>query len=152
MLHRNLPLKAAAFALAIFLWFWVLLNQERPTVGTPAKPPITAPAAGEEMSARTVPVVVRTSGQPPTDVKIMSVQVEPPFVTVVGPAARLQQITQVQTMPLPLGQVQGDLTRKLPLVAPQNVSLLSGSSVALTIRTQRTSTADPGAQPAPDAR
>jgi YbbR domain-containing protein len=32
MLHRNLPLKAAAFALAVFLWFWVLTNQRNPMV------------------------------------------------------------------------------------------------------------------------
>jgi YbbR domain-containing protein len=30
MLHRNLPLKAAAVFLAIFLWFWVMLNEENP--------------------------------------------------------------------------------------------------------------------------
>jgi YbbR domain-containing protein len=32
MLHRNLSLKAAAFALAVFLWFWVLTNQRNPMV------------------------------------------------------------------------------------------------------------------------
>lgn len=32
MLHRNLSLKAAAFALAVFLWFWVLTNQRNPVV------------------------------------------------------------------------------------------------------------------------
>jgi YbbR domain-containing protein len=30
MLHRNLPLKAASLLLAIFVWFWVLLNVKNP--------------------------------------------------------------------------------------------------------------------------
>ncbi len=30
MLHRNLPLKAASVLLAIFLWFWVIVNERNP--------------------------------------------------------------------------------------------------------------------------
>jgi len=32
MLHRNLPLKAASLILGIFLWFWVMLNEENPII------------------------------------------------------------------------------------------------------------------------
>jgi len=152
MLHRNLPLKAAAFALAIFLWFWVLLNEQRPIVGTPTKAPITGRPAREEMSARTLPVVVRTRGQLPTDVTIVSVQVEPPMVTVVGPPAPLQGLTQVETRPLTLSQVRGDLTKELPLVAPPKLSLLSDSSVTVKVKVVKASALTPGEPEHPPAR
>jgi len=42
MLHRNLPLKAAALLLAIFLWFWVLLNEHNPIVEVPVEVAVTA--------------------------------------------------------------------------------------------------------------
>jgi YbbR domain-containing protein len=42
MLHRNLPLKAAALALALFLWFWVLFTQRTLIVETTVRAPVTA--------------------------------------------------------------------------------------------------------------
>jgi len=42
MLHRNLPLKAAAVLLAIFLWFWVMLNEENPILEVPVHRPVVA--------------------------------------------------------------------------------------------------------------
>src|SRR4030042_1335772 len=42
MLHRNLPLKAAAVLLAIFLWFWVMLNEENPILEVPVHKPVVA--------------------------------------------------------------------------------------------------------------
>lgn len=40
MLHRNLPLKAFSFLLAVFLWVWVLLNEKNPIVENVVKVPI----------------------------------------------------------------------------------------------------------------
>lgn len=42
MLYRNLPLKAAAVFLAIFLWFWVMLNEENPILEVPVHKPVVA--------------------------------------------------------------------------------------------------------------
>ena len=42
MLLRNLPLKAAAVLLAIFLWFWVMLNEENPILEVPVHKPVVA--------------------------------------------------------------------------------------------------------------
>src|SRR4030042_3667077 len=42
MLYRNLPLKAAAVLLAIFLWFWVMLNEENPILEAPIHTPVVA--------------------------------------------------------------------------------------------------------------
>lgn len=44
MLHRNLALKGAALGLAIFLWFWVLLNERSPFVPVPVSTQIRADA------------------------------------------------------------------------------------------------------------
>ena len=44
MLHRNLALKGAALGLAIFLWFWVLLNERSPFVAVPVSTQIRADA------------------------------------------------------------------------------------------------------------
>ncbi len=40
MLHRNLPLKAASVLLAIFLWFWVIINERNPILDLPVSTPI----------------------------------------------------------------------------------------------------------------
>jgi YbbR domain-containing protein len=42
MLHRNLLLKVAALALAVFLWFWVLFTQRTLIVETTARAPVSA--------------------------------------------------------------------------------------------------------------
>lgn len=42
MLHRNLPLKAASLAVAVFLWFWVLFTQRTVIVETTTRGPIAA--------------------------------------------------------------------------------------------------------------
>jgi len=137
MLHRNLPLKAAAFALAIFLWFWVLLNEENRITGTAAKTAVTARSIGEVASPRTVPVVVRTRGELPDDLRIVSVQLEPPMATVMGAAARVQKVSQIETEPLALERVRGSFTAKLRLVVPAEISLVSDSSVMVRVKVER---------------
>ncbi len=42
MLHRNLPLKAASVLLAIFLWFWVIVNERNPIQARPVTTAILA--------------------------------------------------------------------------------------------------------------
>lgn len=93
------------------------------------------------VSSRTVPVVVQTSGALPADVKLTSVQVDPPMVTIVGPANRVHEVEQIDTEALVLTGVTGSFTRKLPLVVPQEVNLLSDRSVNVTVRVTSAPTA-----------
>ncbi len=85
------------------------------------------------VSSRTVPVVVQTSGTLPGELKLSSVEVEPAMVTIVGPANRVHEVGQINTEELVLTWVTGDFTRKLPLVVPQEVNLLSDRSVKVTV-------------------
>ncbi len=64
MLHRNLPLKSAALLLAIFLWFWVLLNEHNPIVEVPVEVAVTAEdvKAGLALRQPLPPIEVRLRG------------------------------------------------------------------------------------------
>ena len=53
MLHRNLPLKAASILLAIFLWFWVMLNEENPITQKTVELRVTPQGAQTGLAART---------------------------------------------------------------------------------------------------
>jgi YbbR domain-containing protein len=46
MLLRNLPVKAASVLLAIFLWFWVIVNERNPILEQPVTVPIVASDIG----------------------------------------------------------------------------------------------------------
>lgn len=116
MLPRNLGLKITAFVLALVLWGWVLVNQR--TVA----------------SARTVPVVVHTVGAPPAGVRITSVQVTPPVVTIAGPEEEVSDIRFVETADLPLDHLTTDTTQELPLVAVKGIRLLRNTEVRVTVR------------------
>jgi len=86
------------------------------------------------VSSRTVPVVVRTRGALPENVKLTSVQVEPAMVTIVGPANRVQDVGRIDTEELVLTGVTGNFTRRLLLVVPQEVNLLSDPSAKVTVK------------------
>lgn len=116
MLHRNLGLKLVAFALAVALWGWVLVNQS------------------SLASARTVPVVPDTVGSPPAGVRITSVQVTPPVVTIAGPEEEVSGLRSVTTAELPLDGLTTDTTQQLPLVVPKGIRLLRDTEVKVTIR------------------
>jgi len=122
MLHRNLGLKLVAFALAVALWGWVLVNQR--TVA----------------SARTVPVVVRTAGALPAGVTIRSVQVIPPVVTIAGAEDEVSDIRTVETANFPLDRLTTDTTQELPLVAPKGIRLLRDTEVKVTVRVEQAAT------------
>jgi len=86
------------------------------------------------VSSRTVPVVVRTRGALPENVKLTSVQVEPAMVTIVGPANRVQDVGRIDTEELVLTGVTGNFTRRLALVVPEEVNLLSDPSAMVTVK------------------
>ncbi len=117
MLPRNLGLKITAFVLALVLWGWVLVNQRT--------------------SARTVPVVVHTVGAPPAGVRISSVQVTPPVVTIAGPEDEVSDVRFVETADLPLDRLTTDTTEELPLEAPKGIRLLRSTEVKVTVRVEQ---------------
>lgn len=116
MLLRNLGLKATAFVLALALWGWVVMNQQNTS------------------SARTVPVVVRTTGSLPENVRITSIDVTPPVVTIAGPEDTVSDIGSVTTVDLPLDRLTTDTVERLPLVIPKETRLLRDTEVKVTVR------------------
>jgi len=116
MLHRNWSLKAIAFLLALALWGWVLVNQRTAA------------------SARTVPVVVRTSGALPAGLRIVAVETEPAVVTIAGPEQTVSAIQGVDTADLPLGRLTIDTVERLRLVLPKDTRLLRETEVKVTVR------------------
>ena len=119
MLPRNLGLKLTAFVLAVVLWGWVLVNQR--TIA----------------SARTVPVVVHTVGAPPAGVKVSSVQVTPPVVTIAGAEEDVSDVKAVETADLSLDRVTTDTTQELALVTPKGIRLLRDTEVRVTVRVEK---------------
>ena len=73
MLHRNLPLKAASALLAIFLWFWVTLNEENRIAQKTVDVPILALGVQAGLALRlgtqTVKVTLRGLEQDMSDLR-----------------------------------------------------------------------------------
>jgi YbbR domain-containing protein len=89
------------------------------------------------VSSRTVPVLVRTGGALPTNLRIASVRVEPPMVTVVGPATLTAQADYVATVDLSLTGARQSFTRKLALVVPEGLNVLGDPHVTVTVAVER---------------
>lgn len=85
------------------------------------------------IASRTVPVKVKGEGSLPVDLRLVSVKAEPSMVTIVGPAARVQRISHIETAPLPLTRVTRSFRQELMLEVPEGVSLLGERSVRVTI-------------------
>jgi YbbR domain-containing protein len=64
MLHRNLPVKAASLLLAVFLWFWVVLNEENPIIESSVEVPVAAEGIQKGFALQREPpkAVVRLRG------------------------------------------------------------------------------------------
>jgi YbbR domain-containing protein len=97
------------------------------------------------VSPRTVPVVVKTSGELPPGFEIAAVQVRPALATVLVPASRVHEVVLIETEELRLTGVRGSFVRTLALVLPDGVNLLTNSAVrvAVEVRKTETETADP---------
>ncbi len=87
-----------------------------------------------EVVARTLPVLVRTAGELPAGRQLASIQVVPPFVSVVGPEASVKDLSYVRTVELRLEELTGDTTRTLALVAPEGADLLMSGSVTVSVK------------------
>ncbi len=95
------------------------------------------------VAPRTVPVVVTTSGQLSPGLMVTSVQVEPSLVTILGPAARVQEVTRIETEPLPLTRVRGSFSRTLALLVPDGVTLMGDPGVKVMVKVEKEAPAPP---------
>ncbi len=118
MLRQNLGYKILALLVAVFLWFYVVSGQRRPL----------------ETQALTVPVVLRTRGEPARGYRIARASVQPALVTVAGDAKRLREITFVPTVALDLAGARADIRRRsLALALPQGLISASDSRVKASV-------------------
>jgi len=145
VLLRNLPLKLAAIAVAIFLWFWVTMAQR---ASQPAGVYATAPGVSM-VAARTVPVVLETEGSPPPGVRARGAQVEPPLVTVMGSGLRLAEVREIHTEPLDLARATASFSTELGLLVPRGVELPNKATVTVRVTLER---AEPTPAPGPAER
>jgi len=140
MLYRNLPLKIAALALAIFLWFWVTINvrgSRQPGNLRMAAPGITT------VAARSVPVVLATRGALPPGLKVVSVVVEPPIVTITGPALRVGKVSEVRTSDLDITGRRETFSAYVSLVVPEGVRVPNTTMVKVTVNLEQEAPAAP---------
>jgi YbbR domain-containing protein len=93
--------------------------------------------AEQEPTVRTLPVVVRSRGTLPDGFRIVSLQVEPPVVTLRGPGTKVRVMSQVQTDQLPLDTLVSQPTQELSLVVPSGVKLLGPRSVTITAKLEQ---------------
>lgn len=134
MLHRNLALKIAAVLLAVFLWFWVTMNERGACQIGQFEP--RAPAS-PRVAARTVAVVLQTEGALPPGVKLIGAQVEPPMVTVIGSVLSVSRVEEIRTARLDLRGASGSFTRAVPLVVPRGIQVPNTTAVKVTVTLER---------------
>ena len=100
----------------------------------PAKVWVEVPLT-RAVSARVVPVVVRTSGAAARGFKVTGASATPAVATVTG--QRLDDIAYVETTPLPLRGVTSDIRVKLPLIRPSQASSVVPDQVDVSISIER---------------
>jgi YbbR domain-containing protein len=100
----------------------------------------------QQRSARTVPVLLRTTGSLPQGLRIQSVELQPPMVTIVGSPQALEEVTGIATSPLDLKGLEGDVERTLSLVVPAGLNVVETREVAAKLRVVRAE-AEEKAQP-----
>lgn len=94
----------------------------------------------QRLNASDVSVQATIAGSPPKDYQLRSVSVDPTSVTLQGSVDQLSQLgSVVNTRPVDISQVTGDLTVQVPLDLPQNVQALNGNgnparTVTVTVR------------------
>lgn len=83
-----------------------------------------------------VPVNVRLSGKPSSDFEVKAIVTEPSEVQIEGTAARLAQVSEVETETVDISWVSADQSLVVPLKAPsaKGVSIVNLKSVRLSIQ------------------
>lgn len=80
-----------------------------------------------------VPVVLAFSGRLPHGVRVDSITLSPPQVTIRGPANVLAGINEVRTVLVNLAQVHGNIERTVTILAPPGALLLGGGSTRVSM-------------------
>jgi len=88
----------------------------------------------DQVSSKIVFVRPILTGEPSTNYVKEEMFINPRMVTIKGPKSLIDQINYVETTPLSIEGVSSDITEKIPLNLPKNVSVEGDDKVYLTIR------------------
>jgi YbbR domain-containing protein len=87
----------------------------------------------EPVMRRILPVTVRFSSGPPAGYKVYQTTVQPPEVSVHGPAEDVKRLTSVETVPIDVEEANGVVTRKVRLSADGKALSFSPDQVDVAI-------------------
>jgi len=87
----------------------------------------------EPVLKRAVPVTVHISSGPPAGYKVYQTTVQPPVVSVQGPADDVKRLTSVETVPIDIEETNGVVTRKVRLSADGKALSFSPDQVDVAI-------------------
>lgn len=136
MLHRNLGFKLLALALAVGLWFVLVVREDmnRQLASAPVGAMQGAPLFGEEgRFARAVPVLPQVQGAPMAGFELVGLRTQPTVVVLSGAEKDLQRVSVVYTQPIPLTNVRGEREVDAVLVVPDKMSVIGEPRVRVTL-------------------
>lgn len=89
----------------------------------------------QRISYRSVSLLPSLQGQVPDGYWISAFRVDPAAVTVAGPREALEPLTYLNTQPIDVSKLQGDIARAVNVALPQGVSLIEprGGSVLVLV-------------------
>jgi YbbR domain-containing protein len=87
----------------------------------------------EPVLKRSVPVTVRLSSGPPPGYKVYQTTVQPPVVSVQGPADDVKRLTSIETVPIDIEETNGVVTHKVRLSADGKALSFSPDQVDVAI-------------------
>jgi YbbR domain-containing protein len=93
-------------------------------------------SVGSGLKSKTLPINPVVAGTPAVGFEIVSVTVRPLTVSVEGDADALALLSKVDTLPVSVSNATADLTQTVTLVLPQDVSLLAGNTVTVSVTLQ----------------
>ena len=87
--------------------------------------PQTLTFTAKPLAEKTLPVIVRTTGEPAPDYTVTELWVEPDSVTVQGPAGVVDALETAPTAPVDVTGASGELQKWVPLALPEGVQAVS---------------------------
>ncbi len=87
----------------------------------------------DEVSAKKVKVEPRLIGDPAEDYQILSVEARPPVVSIRGPRAVIEGITDLATMPMDISGLADDAVQRVELDLPRSVALVTDETIRLVV-------------------
>ena len=136
MLHRNLGFKLLALALAVGLWFVLVVREDmnRQAASAPVGAMQGAPLFGEQgRFARAVPVLAQVSGAPMAGFELVAIRTQPTVVVLTGAEKDLQRLSVVYTEPITITAVRGEREVDARLDIPDKLSVLGEPRVRVTL-------------------